>query len=291
MKQVYYRTFLLYFVLAFLLPVCAISQSMNNKFWRPYNWFIGANAGISQTGLLNHSNSGISRIGLTKKNSFLFSIETGYLFSKYFGLSTGIGLSPYFSQLSLDNYSNTLEAIDSENETYERRIVGNKIKEYQRIYFLEIPIMLNFLFPMARTNGFFIKSGVNISMPIINTYSSSGIYSFSGYYPAYNVTLTDIPYEGFKSEAGCEVEGDLNIKAINPELVTIGGYYFYPDTRYKISFGVFYKSILTNISNFSPMSSFQLSTQENQVKSIMEGSEKVTASSMGIEISMIYFIK
>ncbi|MBN1185269.1 MAG: hypothetical protein JXB49_23495, partial [Bacteroidales bacterium] len=141
------------------------------------------------------------------------------------------------------------------------------------------------------TNGFYIQSGVNISIPLIETYSSSGIYSYSGYYPAYNVTLTDIPYEGFKSNFQSNVMGDLNIKPINPDFVAIGGYYLYPDTRYKISLGIFYKRILTDISNYSELSDFQLSTQENQVNSLMEGSEKVTASSIGIIISLRYFIK
>ena len=291
MKQVYYKIFLFYFILTFLLPVCGISQSMNNKFWRPYNWYIGANAGISQTALPNHNIIMLSRIDLTKKNSIVVSIETGYLFSKHFGLSTGIGLSPYFSQLYLDNYSNTFDAVDSENESYERRIVGNNIKENQRIYFIEIPVMLNFLFPLAKTTGFYIQSGVNVSIPVINTYSSSGTYSYSGYYPAYNVTLEDIPYEGFKSNINCEAKGDLSVKTINTGLVAIGGFYLYPNTRYKISLGLFHKRIFSDISDYSHESPFHLSTQENQIRSLMEGSENTTVNSTGIVISLSYFIK
>jgi len=264
---------------------------MNNKFWRPYNWFIGANTGVTQTALSNHSISAVSGIGLTRKNSFLVTVEAGYLFSKYFGLSAGIGLSPYFSQVSLASYSNTLFTTDSENETYERRIAGNNIIEDQRIYFLEVPVMLDFFYPMARTNGFYFQSGVSISIPLLNTYSSSGIFSYSGYYPEYNVTLMDIPYEGFKSDAVCNDEGALSVKTINPELMAIGGYYFYPDSRYKISLGILYKRMLTNISDYSVDAPFHLSVHENQIKSLMEGSEKATASSIGIVVSLRYFIK
>jgi hypothetical protein len=150
---------------------------MINKYWRPYFWFVGVNAGISQTALSNPSTSTTPGIDLTKKNSFLVSVEAGYLLSKYYGISTGLGFSPYFTQLSLNQYSNTFNTIDSENETYERRIVGNNIKENQRIYFLEIPVMLNFFLPMFKTNGFYLQTGLNMSMPIIKTYSSTGIYS------------------------------------------------------------------------------------------------------------------
>jgi len=130
--------------------------------------------------------------------------------------------------------------------------------------------MLNFLFPNGRTNGFYIQSGINLSIPVIKNYSSSGTYSYSGYYPAYNVTITDIPYEGFKSNVKSDISGELKIKTINPEIIASGGYYFYPDKRYQFSLGFFYKRIFTDISDYSPVSSFQLSTQENQIRSFIE---------------------
>lgn len=291
MKLISHKTFLIYFILICFTPINGSAQSVNNNYWRPYFWYIGGNTGISQTALPNRCASVITNTDLTKRNSFMVSFEAGYLFSKKFGLSTGLGLNPFFSQLSLNSYSNTLDTVDSENEPYERRIIGKNIKEDQRIYFLEIPVILNFLFPMARTSGFYIQSGLTLSIPIIKRYSSSGIYSFSGFYPAYNVTLTDIPYEGLKSDIDCEVEGNLRIKDINPELVAIGGYYLYPNPRYKISLGIVYKRIFTNISDYQSESPFQLSVLENQIKSLMEGSEKTTASSIGISISLSYFIK
>lgn len=291
MKHMYCKIVICYFILVFFIPTNVNSQSMINKYWRPYFWFVGVNAGISQTALSNPSTSTTPGIDLTKKNSFLVSVEAGYLLSKYYGISTGLGFSPYFTQLSLNQYSNTFNTIDSENETYERRIVGNNIKENQRIYFLEIPVMLNFFLPMFKTNGFYLQTGLNMSMPIIKTYSSTGIYSYSGYYPAYNVTLNDIPYEGFKSNIDCKDEGDLRIKRINPELVAVGGYYFYPDPRVKMSLGLLYKRMLTDISDYSKGQPFHLSIEENQIRSLMEGSEKTTANSVGIMISLRYFIK
>lgn len=291
MKAIKYKIIYSWFILFFLLQINGNSQSVNNKTWRQYNWFVGVSVGAAQTGISNQGTSVISEIKITKKNSICISFNAGYLFSKFFGLSTGIGVSPYFTELSLDSYSNSLDTIDSENEFYKRRISGKNIKESQKIYFLEIPLMINFQYPMSNTNGFYLQCGINLSIPVVNNYSNSGTYSFSGYYPAYNVLLTDIPYEGLKSNVDCDASGELKIKTINPELVASGGYYLYPDKRFRISLGFFYKRIFADISGYSQVSSFQLSTYENRAKSFMEGSEKATTSSMGIVISLIFFVK
>jgi hypothetical protein len=289
--KTYTKSFISCFILFLLFQTNLQSQSLNNKIGRQYHWFIGVSGGPAQTIISIDGTSVISGVDVTKKNSYCLLVDAGYFFSKYFGLSTGIGLSPYLTQLSLGSYSNSLDTIDSENESYERRISGNNIKEIQKIYFLEIPVMLNFQYPFSKAIGFYVQSGINLAIPVSKNYSSSGTYTYSGYYPAYNVLLKDIPYEGFKSNVETDISGELKVKTINPELVASGGFYFCTEKQYQISVGFFYKRMLSDISAYSPVSSFQLSTHENQSRSFMEGSEKTTASSMGIIISLRYNIK
>ncbi|TFH46055.1 MAG: hypothetical protein E4G94_03295 [ANME-2 cluster archaeon] len=289
--KTYSKSFISCFILLLLFQTNLQSQSLNNEFRRQYHWFVGVGGGPTQTSISNDVMSVLSGTEMTKKNSFCISVDAGYFFSKYFAISTGIGLSPYFTQLSLDTYSNSLDTIDSENESYERRISGNNIEETQKIYFLEIPVILSFQYPFSKAIGFYVQSGINLAIPVSKKYSSSGTYSYSGYYPAYNVLLEDIPYEGFKSNVENDISGELKVKTINPELVASGGFYFCTEKKYQISAGFFYKKILSDISAYSPVESFQLSTHENQVRSFMEGSEKTTASSMGIMISLRYYIK
>ena len=293
MRQIktYTKSFILCFILLLLFQINLHSQSLNNELPRQYHWFIGVSGGPTQTTISNYGTSVISGIDMTKKNSYFLSFDAGYFFSKYFGISTGIGLSPYFTLLSLDTYSNSLDTVDSENESYERRISGNNIEETQKIYFLEIPVMLNFQYPFSKAIGFYAQGGINLAIPVSKNYSSSGTYSYSGYYPAYNVLLKDIPYEGFKSNVKTDITGELKVKTFNPELVASGGFYFCTEKQYQISVGFFYKSILSDISDYPPVTSFQLSTHENQARSFMEGSEKATASSIGIIISLRYYIR
>ena len=218
-------------VLAFIFIQTAGVAQTNSKYWRQYHLFMGIGGGPLQTNVSNQMTGDWSQIEVTKENSISFSFDAGYFFSKYIGLSIGLGLSPYKTQLSLGNYFNTLDTIDSEGEIYERRIMGNDIKEVQRIHFLEVPLMLNLNYPYSRIIGLYFQGGVNLSIPFAKTYSSSGTFTYSGFYPAYNVLLTDLPYEGFVSNAGSDAEGELKIKTINPIVVAVAGFYFFPDKQ------------------------------------------------------------
>jgi len=293
MRQIktYSKSFISCLILLILFQTNLQSQSLNNQLQSQYHWFIGVNGGPAQTNISSDGTSVISGAVTTKEMSYCLSVDAGYFFSKYFGISTGIGLSPYITKLSLDPYSNSLDTIDSENESYERRISGNNINETQKIYFLEIPVILNFQCPFSKAIGFYLQGGINLAIHVGNNYSSSGTFSYSGYYPAYNVVLKDIPYEGFKSNVKNDVSGELKVKTLNPELVASGGFYFHNQKHFQISAGFFYKSLFSDISDYTPVESFQLSTYENQLRSLMEESEKATASSMGIMISLRYYIK
>jgi len=268
-----------------------ICAQTNSKYWKQYHSFIGFGVGPSQTKIINQTTDNTFQVEAGDNSSISFSFEAGYYFSKYIGVATGISFSPYKTALSLDNYANSFDTIDSEGEIYERRISGDQIKEIQKISFVEIPVLLCLNYPYSRIIGLYIQTGLNLSIPITSNYSSSGSFTYSGYYPEYNALLTDLPYEGFVSEVKSEAQGKLGIKRINPQAVAIGGFYFYPDKQVQISVGFLYKRMLTGISDSSNTESLQLSTNEGQIKSMMDGCSKVTTSSAGIMVSLRYFIK
>lgn len=278
-------------LLAVLLIQSEMNAQTNSKYWKNYHLFIGFSAGPAQTTITNHLSNDYSRIETSRENSLCFSFDGGYFFNKYIGVVTGVGLSPFKTLLSIGDYYNTLDTIDSEGDYYERRIDGNDIKEIQKIQYLEFPLMVALNYPYSRIIGLFLQTGVSLSVPIATTYSSSGTFSYSGYYPAYNVVLTDLPYEGFVSNVNSTSQGNLKVKPINPQVVAVGGFYFYPEKQLQISVGFSYKKMLTNISDYPEPSSLQLSIQENQIRSLMEDCSKVSTNSVGIMISLKYFIK
>ncbi len=278
-------------ILALLFQPELQSQKVTGKMPEKYHWFFGIKGGPAITGISIDGTDVISGIEITRKNSFSLSAEAGYFFSKYFGISSGIGLSPYSSRFFLETYSNSLDTIDSESEEYERRISGRDIDETQKIYFLEIPLMLNLKLPFGKAVGFYVQGGINLAIPVVRNYSSSGIFTYTGYYPAYNVLLHDIPYEGFKSNVDVEKTGDLKVNTFIPELAASGGFYFRTDKQFQIAIGAFYKKMLSDISAYTLTDPFHLSTHEGQLRSLMEGSEKTTASSMGLLVSLRFFFK
>jgi hypothetical protein len=133
----------------------------------------------------------------------------------------------------------------------------------------------------------YLQTGVNFSLPIKKSYTSEGTFTYSGYYKAYNVTITGVSYEGFLQGYTNKIVGkDLAVKSFDPELISSAGFYVSMHDKAQISFGVLYNRMLSNISGYSSKSSFQLSTKPDQTRSMMEGSSKVTAHSLGLKVSL-----
>ncbi len=176
-----------------LFPSISYPQGTDIAAGRKKGLFFGLTIGPSQTSIINNGILTVAELKSNKKNSFCAAIDLGYLFSDYFGFTTGIGYSSYITEQALDTYATSFDTTDMENETYERLISGNDIKEIQKVSFLYIPLQMNLVIPVGKTFGFFVQAGVNLSFPLSKTYSSTGTFTYSGYYPAYNVTLDRYP--------------------------------------------------------------------------------------------------
>ena len=148
-------------------------------------FYAGFSLGVAQSHLVNDGISSVSNQISNPMNALSGSAEFGYYFSKYFGLSTGIGLSSCNSEVTLNTYQSNFNAVDSESEAYQRQVTGTGIREQEKITFLTVPVCLNFRIPLNKTVGLFMQTGVAIAVPLVKNYISSGIFSYKGYYPAY----------------------------------------------------------------------------------------------------------
>ena len=183
--------FSLFFVLSFQYNL--LSQGTDISHGTQQGLFVGISLGPSQSQIVNKGTSSVSDILASKKSSMFGFVDIGYFFSDNFGLSSGIGYTTYSTQLTLNTYQNKYNTTDSENDTYEMRISGTGIKEVQKISSLSIPVCINFRLPFNEKIGFFLQAGLNLAIPMSKSYTSSGTFSYAGYYPAYNVVLEDIP--------------------------------------------------------------------------------------------------
>lgn len=228
---------------------------------------------------------------VTSNDMAIFSVlEAGYLFTKHFGLSTGLGLSSVAASLTLSSFNDKFNTKDSERESYERRIEGKDIIEMQKIAFLDIPLQLNLQGSLSNSIGFYIKSGVSISMPFKKSYNSTGTFTYTGYYPEYNVLIKDVAYEGFQSSVKNDVNGTLQLKSVNALFITSAGFQFLHQRRLQFSVGINYSRLVANPSDYDAVNTFHLSEFPGQMQSIMSGADDVTYGSIGLNIAFRYYL-
>ena len=253
--------------------------------------FVGFSFGPAQSQIVNKGTLSVSELLSSKKNTFFRSVDIGYFFSEYIGLSSGVGYNSYGAQLTLNTYQNTVNAIDSENETFEMRVSGSDIKEIQKIGFLSIPFCINLRVPFSQTIGFYLQPGINLAIPLSKTFQSTGTFTYKGYYPAYNVLLENLPEYGFPTELSIKSDGKLELNPLNLNAVVSAGFDFFIEKEIKIEIGGWYDKSLLSISNYPSADKFQLSSDVNHINSMMGGSTSALAQSIGVKVTFRYFLK
>ncbi len=289
-RIIYIRPLLFIVIMILCFQHDIFSQGTDIRFSNQKHFYLGFSFSPAQTSILDNGSSSIAQVKSEKKNSFFGSFEIGYSFSRVIGISTGIGYSSYVTDLSLASYTNAYDTTDSENEQYNRRISGKDIIETQKISFLYIPLSLNLQIPFSESFGLYLQAGINFSKPMQKNYNSTGTFSYSGYYPEYNVLIEKVSYEGFLSENKNSVSGELITKSLYQELFSSAGFQFTIHNSVQISLGVFYNKLLSDLSDNPSTATFQLSSIPNQMKSMMLGSTKATAQSMGLKIVLRFYL-
>ena len=268
----------------------SFSQEADSTVVKP-GLFVGLSFGPSQSSISNEGILSVANLVSSSQNSFGGVAEIGYFFSKSIGVSSGIGYSLYKSQLELGTYQNKFNTTDSENEAYERQVSGTDIKETQKVGFLSLPVCLDIRLPLSKKMGFFFQTGINLAIPVTKKYSSSGTFTYKGYYPAYNVLLQNLPSYGFPSNVNSVTNGSLEIKSMNVNALVSVGFDFLIQKNIQLGIAAFYSKSLLNISDYPSPDKFQLSSDSNQINSLMGGSNKASVQSIGVNIRLRYFLK
>lgn len=161
-----------------------------------------------------------ARVSTSPWNSdFVFVQQYELTYSHYFSkkspfaLKIGLGFSNLSGSASFDSAHDTLVGlIDDDGDTYDSRFVFRDVKEAVHIKYLDIPIMLH-LGNSFTTLGVqaWCEIGLKASIKIGSSFSGSGTYSVQGYYPAYNVVVTDIPSAGFVTDSSLPYSSDADV--------------------------------------------------------------------------------
>ena len=242
---------------------------------RQQELFIGLSLYPAQTFINNSGTKLLSELVNSKKTSFSGAFELGINLHNNIGLSTGIGYSSYSAELSLDSYiDSVVNQIDQDQDLYIRRISGTNISETQKIGMIIIPLAVNFQLPVNELFGLYLQTGINVSFTVSKKFSSSGTMTYSGYYPAYKIVITGVNHEGFVENSSSLQEGILKVSAIIPEFSSSGGINLTLGKNTQILFGLYYNRLLSTISGYSSTDEFHLSTNLNEMNSMMAGYQK-----------------
>lgn len=251
--------------------------------------------GISLNGLstnISNEKTFISSPLVNKKgNSFSASLDLGYFFSRIAGINIGIGYGSYVSEFSIDTISVKYQATDSENENYEMQIIGKSIIENQKISFLSFPVCINLRFPASEKLGLFLKGGVNIDIPVTRSYNGSATFTYNGYYPEYPVLLRNLPDYGFPSNLETKSSGKLKINSVNTTFIASGGVYISLGRKLRLLLGAHLSKSLSNVSAYKPNPGFRITSEANELNSIMEGSSKASLQAVGVNLGINYYFR
>ena len=253
--------------------------------------FFGFTLNPANSTITNKEVLSVTDINSAGKSSIAGHLEAGYLFSEYFGISGGIGYKTLSCDISVKSYSISYDTIDADNDNYKRYITGDDITETQKISYLTIPVALHIMIPVNNKFGFMAQTGINLLLNMSSSYNSTGIFTYEGYYSKYNVTVSDIPYEGFETDHTNSATGELKIKSFSSDFFVTGGAYLSLQEKMQVFAGITYCKSLSGLGDYDQPSSYRLSTMPDHLNTLMAGSEKVTSHSFGLSFGIRYFIK
>ena len=283
------KTLLIIILLFFAGRSLSWSQGTNFKYI-PQKIYVGFTLQPAQTTILNKGVYNSSNLKNSPDITLNGSIEIGFSLSKHFSVITGVGNRNYSTALVMAEYNNSYNSIDSENDTFEMRIVGSGIVENQKINYLFVPAKINFQFPLAKKISTFINSGIMISLPISMNYSGSGIFDYNGYYPYYNITLYDLPQYGFPENVNMRKTDKLDITKYNLSFLVSTGLSYRLTSTIGLSFALYYDQSLSSISNYKP-DNFQLTRQSDQYNTLMSSTSNVSLKAFGSSLSVNFYLK
>ena len=160
----------------------------------------------------------------TQKGQFGYTVNGAYsyFFTPHFGLQTGVGIQS-FNGSSILNVSTTSPATDTDGDAYELGTAYLDWQEKQQTLFVEIPLLAQYRFTLGQKLRLIASAGAKVSIPVNTTYkTTAGQIVTTGFYPQWNVDLSEMPQHGFGTNAN-QYTGSYTLKTAYMAIADIGG--------------------------------------------------------------------
>ncbi len=147
---------------------------------------------------------------------FISAIGVSYYFTDNIAIRSGLEFNKYSANFNLSGeFQDDILSADANSITY-YKIITADYDSLVSINYLTLPLLANFTSGKPGKFGFYVESGVKISVPQKASYKTTGSYKFTGYYP----DDTYIPYKdwtelGFYDRGIINETGTMKIKGFN----------------------------------------------------------------------------
>jgi outer membrane protein OmpA-like peptidoglycan-associated protein len=231
---------------------------------------------------LSKANSNISKNSLPG-----ITIGTGitHFLSPNWGLSSGLSVDLTQSDLTLNSMLERPD-IDSEGDSYARRMYYAAWKERQKIYHLSIPFGVTYRLNPGDKWEWLASAGGKLSLPLSARYKvQQGSLETKGYYSQWNIELDNIPELGYTTTTE-RFEGNIKSHPQWSLFAELGAFH-----RTKTCWGVYAGAYVSyGLNNIHKCSDAELYEKDGTYNGIMNTglapSQRITMA--GIKLSIIY---
>jgi len=190
---------------------------------------------------------------LTEKKSkgsfvFNFGVTAQYFLDKTYGISSGIQMLSFKQTSTGNEYFESFDDIDSDNQSYERRVWGKNISEKTSLRLIHLPVHFFYVHPLNGAIAVYGSIGPGISIPIQKKYSGSGMFTYKGYYPEDGVLLHDIPVYGFNTDVSVNTNETLKNRFVILDVGASFGFAFTINRYYKFHTSLNYYRSISNLA-------------------------------------------
>jgi hypothetical protein len=150
---------------------------------------------------------------------YLTALGVSYYFTDNIAVRSGVEFNKYAAKFNLNGkFTSTTLATDLNSSSYYKIIEAN-YDSLVTINYLTLPILVNYTSGKPGKFGFYGEGGVKISIPVRASYSNTGNYKTSGYYPSSPASMQYRDYQweglGFYNRENIAETGKIDMKGFN----------------------------------------------------------------------------
>lgn len=148
---------------------------------------------------------------------YLTAIGVSYYFNDNIAVRSGLEFNKYSENFNLSGkFTNNTLSTDI-NATSYYKIIEASYDSLVTINYLTLPLLINYTSGKPGKFGFYGEGGIKLSIPARATYSVTGNYKTSGYYPSHPAVTRYLDQSdlGFYNRQDIDDSGKINMKGFN----------------------------------------------------------------------------